>query len=59
MSDLTQSERATYQALIARGYSEDDAREAALDGVNIEDVRKPKKPKKPLLNDEPLKGRQR
>ena len=37
--DLTQSERATYQALVARGISREDAREDALDGVSVETVR--------------------
>lgn len=41
MSDqLTSSERATYQALRARGVSHEDALEDALDGVDVETVRK-------------------
>jgi hypothetical protein len=37
---LTQSERATYQALVARGVSHEDALEDALDGVSVEEARK-------------------
>jgi hypothetical protein len=36
---LTQSERATYQSLRARGYAHEDAYEDALDGVQVDDVR--------------------
>ena len=36
---LTQSERATFQSLVARGVSPMDAREDALDGVDVETVR--------------------
>lgn len=38
-TDLTSSERAAYQAMLARGYDEEDAYEAALDGVDVETVR--------------------
>lgn len=37
--DLTQNERAAYQSMIAHGYDEEDAYEAALDGVDVETVR--------------------
>lgn len=37
---LTQSERATYQALRARGYSHNDSLNDALDGVHVEDAKK-------------------
>jgi hypothetical protein len=43
MSDsdnLTQSERATYQALRARGWSHEDALNDALDGVLVEDIKR-------------------
>ena len=36
---LTQGERRTYQSLLARGFSREDAMNAALDGVDIHDVR--------------------
>lgn len=36
---LTQDERATYQSLIAHGYDHYDAMEAALDGVDVRDLR--------------------
>lgn len=37
---LTSNERATYQALVARGVDPFDAIEDALDGVEVETVRK-------------------
>ena len=37
--NLTQSERATYQSLKARGFSHEEALEDALDGVDVETVR--------------------
>lgn len=37
---LTRSERATYQAILARGYSHNDALNDALDGVHVEDAKK-------------------
>lgn len=36
---MTSSERATYQALVARGVSPEDAYEDALDGVDVDTVR--------------------
>lgn len=39
-ADLTSAERATFQSLVARGFSPDCAREAALDGVHVDDVRR-------------------
>jgi len=36
---LTQSERAAYQAMVARGVSHADAIEDALDGVDVQTVR--------------------
>lgn len=39
-SDLTQSERAAYQAMLAHEYDEEDAYESALDGVDVETVRR-------------------
>jgi hypothetical protein len=38
-NDLTQDERRAYNSMLARGYEEEDAYEAALDGVHIDDVR--------------------
>lgn len=37
---MTHAERATYQALVARGVPPEAAREDALDGVTVEDARK-------------------
>lgn len=38
-AQLTQDERATYQALRARGCTHGDALADALDGVHVDDVR--------------------
>lgn len=36
---LTQSERATYQSLVARGFPHDVAIDAAMDGVDVDHIR--------------------
>jgi hypothetical protein len=39
-STLTRSERATYQSLVDRGFSHEDALEDALDGVDVDYLRR-------------------
>lgn len=47
MSDdsFTESERATYQCLRSRGFSEEEASQAALDGVSVEAARRVANPR--------------